>query len=404
MVSLHLDKVGAVWRKELLDIIRDRRTLISMIVIPILLLPLLMIGAGVVATSALKSLEAKELVVATVHPENSPRLEQAIAETEQITLIEMSNLPLDTIRARIETNDIQAAVVFPTENLNDPDTIPVVSVIYREDREKSSLAGRRISRRLDEFSDELVEERLIVLNVPQSVMTPLDIVEENLATDEQMILMALASFLPYILIIITFTGALYPAIDMTAGEKERGTLETLLASPAGRIEIVFGKFMAVFTTSVISGVLSVLSLMVAVVFGASWLGNSFGNELNVQMDAGAFLAALAMILPLAALFSSLLLTVCVFAKSTREAQSYAQPLMIALIIPAMMSMMPGSENSVGSAWTPVVNVSLAIESLLTNQADPAFIGMTLLSTTIYALLGLLLTTRVFQKETALFRV
>ena len=186
--------------------------------------------------------------------------------------------------------------------------------------------------------------------------------------------------------------------------RSRGTLETLLASPASRLEIVFGKFFAVFTTSVTSGVLSVLSLMVAVVYGASWLGASVGTELNVQMDAGAFLGALAMMLPLAALFSSILLTVCVFAKSTREAQSYVQPLVFLLILPAMMSMMPGSESTMSSAWTPVVNVSLAVESLLTGQSDPAFIGITLLSTTIYAMLGIMLTARVFQKETALFRV
>ncbi|GBE29235.1 MAG TPA: ABC transporter permease [Bacteroidetes bacterium] len=404
MVSVRLSKVSAVWRKELLDIIRDKRTLISMIVVPILLMPVLMIGGGLVAASAMKSLQEKELVIGTVHPERSSRLENAIAESDQVTLVDLTHLPLDTIRARIETNEIQAAVVFPEDNVDSTSLIPSVTVLFREDREKSNIAAGRITRSLEDLSDEMIEERMVAYNVPESVITPFEIVEENLATDEQMILMALASFLPYILILITFTGALYPAIDMTAGEKERGTLETLLASPASRLEIVFGKFFAVFTTSVTSGVLSVLSLMVAVVYGASWLGASVGTELNVQMDAGAFLGALAMMLPLAALFSSILLTVCVFAKSTREAQSYVQPLVFLLILPAMMSMMPGSESTMSSAWTPVVNVSLAVESLLTGQSDPAFIGITLLSTTIYAMLGIMLTARVFQKETALFRV
>ncbi len=404
MIGVRLDKVGAVWRKELLDIIRDKRTLISMIVVPILLMPVLMIGGGLIAASAMKSLEEQALLVATVFSDYSPRMEEALLDADQVNLVDFSHVPIDTVRARIESNEIQAAVIFPEEDLNDPNSEPEVTVMFREDREKSNIAGRRISNRLRELNDELVEERLIVFNVPGSVVSPLSIVTENLATDEQMILMALASFLPYMLILITFSGALYPAIDMTAGEKERGTLETLLASPAGRLEIVFGKFFAVFTTSVISGVLSMLSLMVAVVYGASWLGNTFGTELNVQMNAGSFVAALAMMLPLAALFSSLLLTVCVFAKSTREAQSYVQPMVILLIVPAMMSMMPGSESDMGSAWTPVVNVSLAVESLLTSQADPVFIANTLLSTTIYALLGIMLTARVFQKESALFRV
>ncbi len=404
MAFPRVEKIAAVWRKELLDIVRDRRTLMSMIVVPILLIPVMMIVGGVVAASAMKSLESKELVIATVDSQTSPRLLTVLHDVDQATLVDYTGMPLDSLRARISDNSIQAAVIFPDVDLDDPSIQPTVTVMYREDREKSELANRRISKQLDAFTDELISERLVAFNAPESVVTPFVIEEENLATDEQMILMALASFLPYMLILITFTGALYPAIDMTAGEKERGTLETLLASPASRLEIVFGKFMAVFSTAMISGILSVLSLTVAIVSGTSWLGTEIGQELTLEINAGAILGALSMMIPLAALFASILLTVCVFAKSTREAQSYVQPLVFLLILPAMMSMMPGSESDMGSAWTPVVNVSLAVESLLTDQADPAFIGNTLLSTTVYALLGILLTTRVFQKETALFRV
>ncbi|MCB2213689.1 ABC transporter permease subunit [bacterium] len=404
MALPRVEKIAAVWRKELLDIVRDRRTLMSMIVVPILLIPVMMIVGGVVAASAMKSLEAKELVIATVDSQASPRLFEALQGVDQATLVDYTGTPLDSLRARISDNWIQAAVIFPGVNLDDPSVQPTVTVMFREDREKSELANRRINKTLDAFTDELVSERLVAFNAPESVVTPFMIEEENLATDEQMILMVLASFLPYMLILITFTGALYPAIDMTAGEKERGTLETLLASPASRLEIVFGKFLAVFSTAMVSGILSVLSLTVAIVSGTSWLGSEIGQELSLEINAGAILGALSMMIPLAALFASILLTVCVFAKSTREAQSYVQPLVFLLILPAMMSMMPGSESTMGSAWTPVVNVSLAVESLLTDQADPTFIGITLLSTTVYALLGILLTSRVFQKETALFRV
>ncbi|MBS1262518.1 MAG: ABC transporter permease protein NatB [Calditrichaeota bacterium] len=405
MATVRVKNIGAVWRKELLDIVRDRRTLISMVVVPIVLIPVLMIGAGAVMASAMKNLEAQSFLVATLHPERAPRLEAAIEAVDGLDVVSVTGTPLDTVRAQVERGTYQAAVVFPEDNLNDPATQPPVIVLSRQDREKSQIAVRRLDRALDDLQAELTAERLAAYGAPASVAKPFEIVEHNLASNEQVALSALASFLPYILIIVTMTGAMYPAIDMTAGEKERGTLETLLASPVGRLEIVLGKFLAVTTTSIVSATLSLLSLFLVLAWGMSYIAAQVGETLTISLPSGGtLLAAFAMMLPLAALFASLLLTICMFAKSTREAQSYIQPLMILIIIPAMMSMLPGSEGAGGDAWTPVVNVSLAIKGILTDNYDPSFVGQTILATALYALIGITISYRTFQRESVLFRV
>ena len=396
--------IGAIWRKELLDIIRDRRTLMSMIVVPILLMPVLILGVGAVMAAAMQKLEAQNYTVAMLYPENSPRLEEALLSIENTDFVDLSGTHPDTVRSLVREGDFHAAVIFPEDDLTDADVQPPVTLISRQDREKSQIAAKRIELKLDEFQKELVSERLAQYDTPETVLEPFKIVEENLASDEQQAMSALAGFLPYILIIITLTGAMYPAIDMTAGEKERGTLETLLASPAGRLEIVLGKFMAVFTTSVVSAVLSLTSLIVMLLWGITMLASQFGAVLDMTFPSKAILAGFGMMLPLAALFSSLLITICLFAKSTREAQSYIQPLMFLIIIPAMMSLMPGSEGAGGDAWTPVVNISLALKGILTDNYNPSFIGQTILATVIYAGIGIFIAFKTFQRESVLFRV
>lgn len=398
------NNVLAVTRKELLDLIRDRRTLISMIVVPVLLMPVLMIGVSAVMATGMQELRERQLIVGLVHSERSPRLMEALEGTYGLEFIDMTGVHADSARAKVQRGDYQAFVYFPESSFEDAEATPEIKLLFREDREISAEAVRRIQNALDDLSDELVTERLAVYGAPESVIDPISIVEENLASEEQVAMTAIAGIFPYMLIIVTLMGAMYPAIDMTAGEKERGTLETLLASPARRSELVFGKYLATFTTAMISSILSLLSMILMFIYGFAWLLARMGEEWSLSLDPMAVLSALAMLIPLAGLFAALLLTICIFAKSTREAQSYVQPLLIVLIIPAMGSFTPGAEMSAGDAWIPVLNVTLAMKGLLTQNVEMIFVLQTLLATTLYALVGITITSKVFERENVLFRV
>ncbi|MCB2200533.1 ABC transporter permease subunit [bacterium] len=399
MSRFSLNNVGFIWQKELLDIVRDRRTLMSMIVVPLLLIPVMVIGVGALMASSISDLKEQTYTVALLGADADTELAEVVQEAERTQFLDLDS---DTAMARemIDAGDIQGAVYITKDGVGKA----TVRMWVRKNRETSTFAMDRVEDQLVAHRKEVTRLHLAELGEPEDILTPFVIEEENLASDEQMAASGLASFLPYMLILMTLTGAIYPAIDMTAGEKERGTLETLLASPAGRLEIVLGKYFAVMTTSVTSALISVISMMVMLTWGMVWLGAQMGEQLTFQISFGNMMIAVLMMLPLAALFSSLLMTIAVFAKSTREAQSYIVPLNMLVILPAMMSMVPGSEGDLQRAWTPVVNVSLVLKDILNGSLDPAQLGITLLSTTIYAIIGIFITTKVFQRENVLFRV
>ena len=215
--------------------------------------------------------------------------------------------------------------------------------------------------------------------------------------------MIAGSFLPYIVILMALTGAMYPAIDLTAGEKERGTLETLLVSSVNRIDIVLGKFLTVFTASIVTATLAVGSMAVT---GMGLLGTAseVASEFNFSIEPlGVFLMVMAMV-PLGAIFASLLMTLSLFAKSYREAQSYITPLMFVVIIPAMASLMPDTELNKELAFVPVLNVSMMMKDALMGNIDPGSLVMTMVVNLVLAACGLLLVLRMFQRESVLFRI
>ncbi|MFH0882073.1 MAG: ABC transporter permease subunit [bacterium] len=388
-----------VWRKELLDIVRDRRTLMSMIVVPLLLMPVMMLGIGALMASSMQDLESRTYSVGLVNPRIAPEVADALRDVEKIQVVPVDSE--DELRGLITDGVLSAGVAVREDQASN---IPTVVVYSRKSKEASRIAGERLRSRMDDLRNELSSRWLERIGAPLTVLDPIEITSENLASSSEMAKSSLASFLPYMLILMAITGAIYPAIDMTAGEKERSTLETILASPAARSEIVLGKFLAVMTTSIISTLISLTSFFVVLGGGLKYFGAQFGETLTFSISAGTVLQAVALMLPLAALFSSVLIAIAINARSSREAQSYLTPLMFLVIVPAMTSMLPGSEGSAGKAWIPVVNVSLALRDALNGETDPQFFLLAVFSTLIYAALGIALTIRMFQRENVLFKV
>ena len=206
------------------------------------------------------------------------------------------------------------------------------------------------------------------------------------------------------ILIFAFLGALYPAVDLGAGEKERGTLETLLVAPVSRLALVLGKFLVVLLAALVSAVLATASLGLSLQVG-------FLAELSL-LSGGSFsfsaldaLTAIAMILPVGCIFSALLLALSIFAKSFKEGQSYAGPLQIVVILPAFVSFLPGVELDWVMASIPVVNVSLALKEIFTGNLDQHWghVGLIFLSTTLCAGLMLWAAAWWFRREQVLFR-
>jgi sodium transport system permease protein len=194
-------------------------------------------------------------------------------------------------------------------------------------------------------------------------------------------------------------------MDLTAGEKERGTMETILCSPVARTDLVLGKFLMVLTASLTTAVVSIVTTGITFVIIGLMAGGSASAQSGAMptLDPAGLLLVIAMVFPVAVLFCSVLLAVSLFAKSIKEASSYATPLIILIIVPAMMGMMPGVELNARLALVPVLNIALASKELVSGVFHWYYLALIFGSTCVYAGAALAVCVRMFNREDVLFR-
>lgn len=383
----------------------------SMILFPIILMPLMSFGMIKFISSRSEKLKEEKSVVIWIS-ENSPdKLLDMISSESGIDLLSSSldsTIALEMLREK----DVDAVVFVPVDFYSrleiyisgESDSKPGDIKLFSDNtRQKSQFAASKIINIIDGFRSDLVAYNLSQRGLPEDIVKPFFIIPKNIASPEDMGRFFAGSFLPYIVILMALTGAMYPAIDLTAGEKERGTLETLLVSGVARMDIVLGKFLTVFTSSLVTATLAVVSLAAT---GAGLIGMSpeQTSKLNFSIEpVGIMLMILAMI-PLGAIFSSLLMTISLFAKSYREAQSYISPLMIVVIMPAMVSFIPDMVLSKKMALIPIINVSMLMKEALVGSFDLTSLLVTMAVNLILAAGGLFLILKMFQRESVLFRI
>ena len=380
---------------------RDRRTLISMILIPIILFPVLMFGMSAVVVMMIKKTEAEVTRIVIIGKEFAPTLVSLIGDGKTFDIVEE-----DDFESALKEKKISAALEFPDDfenKIREQDSTE--AIIYYDAAElKSEFTSEKLKDRLEDYQDSVVAARLKERQIDQSLLHPIKVSKRNLAPKEKMGGFMLARFLPYIIVILAMSGAMYPAIDLTAGEKERGTLETILVTPVSRLDIATGKFLTVLTASVITIILATTSMSLTASFGFAKIGQ-FASEQQIQFSIKplSILLLLALMFPIACLFSSALLSVALFAKSYKEAQSYITPLMFVVILPATISFLPGFELDWRLVFIPIVNISIAAKEVLLGTYKWGFILLIFISTFIYAGFSIFVTKRLFEKEEVLFR-
>jgi len=210
-----------------------------------------------------------------------------------------------------------------------------------------------------------------------------------------------ARFLPYIILLLCIQGAMYPAMDLTAGEKERNTIETLLVNPVSRLDIVLGKYVA----TAIMAMGSALFTLGGQYAYLRWAGDRMvEGGLPFTIDPAALGIGLLLLLPVALIFSALLLAVCIRARSMKEAQSYLGPLMMLVIFPSMANLIPGLKLSIGLAFAPVFNVTLLMRDVLRQDyGDMGLMALVFAINMVYAALALWTAVRMFSREEVIFR-
>lgn len=397
-----------IYLKELKDSLRDRRTVISMIVVPTVVMPLLMFGVMKLASGVFDKAKKEVATIMVIDAVNSPEIVAALEASDRLRIVPYA----EDWKHRISEKQIRAAVEIPPVAGSDAEGEGDV-VMYSFDGElKSRLAVREIEKVLRNLRDDMVQASLDERGLPASLVEPFKITWENVAPPEKVGGNKLGGMVPYIIIILCFTGAMYPAMDLTAGEKERGTMETLLCSPVARVNIVLGKFLMVLTGSLSAMLLALVSMGVSFFVVSSVMAEKVqaasaaqgAKEALPMIDPAGVLGVLAMVLPVAVLFSAILFTVALFAKSYKEAQSYVAPMIFIVILPAMVGILPGIELNAPLAWVPILNLSLVCKEMLSGVWNWGYIGIIFGSTCLYAGVALALAVQMFKREGVIFRV
>jgi sodium transport system permease protein len=398
--------VSIVYRKELTEWLRDRRTLISTVAVPLLLFPVLILGFTYLATSLIGKAEKEIPSIMVIGGEDSPQVVAVLQKMDSLKIVPYSA----DWKNQISEKQIRAAVEIPPgfQASLEGNEEKTVTIYYYEGEIKSSFGAEHIEKSLKNYRDEVVKERLAAKSIATSLLTPFEIKQQNVAPPEKVSGATIGGFIGYLVILLCMTGAMYPAIDLTAGEKERGTMETILSSPVSRLDLVLGKFLLVLSAALATAVLSILSMGISFTAmkhfnAAAQSGRGEAGALILQLGPKPVLFIFAMALPLAVFFAAALMTIALFAKTYKEAQSYLTPMTFVVIIPAVASLLPGVELTPKLALVPILSTSLVCKEIIAGTYHWNSIALIFASTCVYAAIALFLAVRMFQREDVLFR-
>lgn len=385
--------VFVIFRKELVDMLRDKRTLIAMIGIPVVIYPGLFI-AGSQAVLLQQGKVAGGMSRVAVEGPGTEQLREWISDIPKIALFESKDARLDLNAGKIH------AVVIAEDNVQETlarGGTARIRILYDAAEGDSLEAEHRLAEGLDKRYETLLDDRLASLGIQKEFARPIDVTRKNVATPAKSTGSILGMMMPLIMIVMLGIGALVPAVDLTAGEKERGTFETLLSTPTSSLEILAGKFLTVFCLAMFTGALNLVSMILALAIQLSQLEQTIG-EFSLSLPVRSVVIIALALAPLAFLISAVMMSIATLARSFREAQNLLAPFLLLLLFPAALAAVPGISLSTGTQFIPIVNVALLFKDLMTDEVGLQPVFMVLASTTLYAILALLLAAKLFQRE------
>jgi ABC-2 type transport system permease protein/sodium transport system permease protein len=403
-----LARLGRLARKELSETLRDRRTIVTLLLMPLLLYPLLGLVLGQFTPGKPTAAAGPRYRLAFRTTKEAARASDRLGKGEAQLVAQglflsregenmpgpqpppKSALPLPELDVLL-TDDLEvevlrgyADVAFRTDPAT-PDAVP--ELLYLEDSATSCEVVRHIQRLYDAARLRALE------NQPGN--WPVRIKVAGLARPGRPTPSAFLVLMPLILILMTITGAVYPAIDLTAGERERGTLEILMAAPVPRLSLLLAKYTAVVTVAVLTALVNLGSMALTL-----WL-SGLGERPEFRIESFSplvFLEIFLLLLLFAAFFAAVLLALTSFARSFKEAQAYLIPLMLVALVPGVMSLVPGLHLDGPLVLVPLLNIVLLARDLLLGEASLFAALFVILSTLAYALVAIVIAALIFGAE------
>jgi sodium transport system permease protein len=392
-------RVRTIAKKELVEFIRDWRTIVAILVIPLLMFPVLFILFPLLLASEAAELDAM-LVDVVVQGEDVPEdlvglLDQSSIRPSYEPLPALENLsaPMED-QERLRNGSVDAILRLRTNG-----TVLEYAVLYLSTSEQSLEARSRTFDALGTWEQNETERRIVAAGLDANeTLDPLrwsgDVAQSDAATQGEQAGMALSLFIPLVLAVWTFSSAIQPSIDMTAGERERGTLEALLGLPCSRMELLMGKWLAVATITGAGVLLQIAGLLFAIGYLAS---SDLISTPSISLTALMFLC-LAVLL-FAVMVVAFELALAMRSHSVKEAGSILGPAVLIILFPALFTQVINLDG-IESFWfaIPVVNVLLALRELLMNRVVYGHVAVWLASSTVYALGAAYYAARQFKRE------
>ena len=374
--------------------LRDKNTIIYIFIIPIMLYPLLFLGINQVFLLHTGSVEKQDSRVHFLQDEDYPLLYNLLKEKEQLDVLEVDN-PLEALKNK----KIDAILVIIPPTIDDDSTH--IEIDYDKANDHSRSARKRIKEVISDYKKLLLQEAAKRAGLPPELTEAYKIEEENIAPPKKMGGFLLGSILPFIMVLMTALGSFYPAIDVTAGERERGTLETLLLIPTNRLNIILGKYAAVCLASLTAVSLNLISMFVTAKH-TLFLIREQNDALFVIPLKSLPLVIIGCIL-LSAFFSAVMMLLASFARNYREAESYITPFYVLSFQPALLAAIPGFKLNWLTVWLPVGNVAIMFKEAMNGTFRWHFIIVIILNLIFYVFITLFISSKLLGKEDMIFK-
>lgn len=378
-----------------------KKALLVNIILPMLFIPIIFVIASVATKSAVE-VKPEKTPICIIGKENSKTI-TSIIEKSEFKIVSSSNPKKD-----LQDGKIKAILIIPKdfEIMISQEKQTNLQILTNETDLKSSNVGNILSNLINEFSKQVVKQRLVQKKLDPSIIEPIVVKKENVAPPKKQSATILAFLIPMFLALWAALGGLNIAIDITAGEKERGTLEPLLTTAATRSSIVTGKYLAVSIMSLLAGLSSLTGIILSFVLLPNALGATYKNSpfSDYSVSPATVLIMLLVVFLTAIIFAAIEVAIASYARSFKEGQSYLSPISLIVVIPPYLTMykMPNELTDIYFVL-PLVNAISILKELIYDIVNLQHLGLFIISSLVYIIISIKFAASMFENEKVLFR-
>lgn len=384
-------------KKELSELLRDKKTIINSIVLPTLLVPLLIFGAIKVTEMINKKEGAKTVKIGLV---NAP--DDFVALVQQDTLNKITNYEkVVDFKSLISEGTVQTAVVFPANWKLQMDSLRTGDVQIHRNGTKDNVNGR-VTKMLQAYNAQIKEKRIAQLQISVEKLTPFRENYIEVSEQKELIGKRIGGFIPYLFILTMWGGCLLAAIDLVTGEKERKTIETTLSLPVSKFTVLLGKAIVASLLGFIPALLNLAGLIVGLKF-IDGIPDSLQLAINEMLNFQSVTMIMLLLIPFSLFLAGFIIALVAGATTFKEAQSKATPIIMLIIIPLVLAMMPGIELSWATVLVPVLNIGLGVKEIMAGTIDMLQYAAILASLVAFAVAAIYFSYKKFSDENAILK-